>query len=348
MKKNLLTVFLTLGCAFVMAACTPKGGNSSTPAPTPTPTPTPVSAYTVAGVFMSKDGEHPVDWKYTEQGKMEKSDVAAVKAIDAEVGAALEANDKLEEVYVYEGALIGCTEGGYAGWTAKALVDGSVVDFDGGYAVKAIQCDYDAEDDKWLSSQWIPDPHTACAENLTPETLFVPTWQEEADEHGFKWNDNPVCVGGAGKYTIVVAVYDVPADETKTDQYNYGMALVKTEEKDPYEPAPILEHTFGLIGDFEGNSWSSDVAQFEKSSDGVYELEYNIAADVEFKVRADGAWTTSFGYGNISEPDTDLVADPGNGNIKAAKTATFHFTLNVEFDEEGGISSGTLIISEVL
>ena len=346
MKKNLLTVFLALGCAFVMSACTPKGGNSSTPEPTPGPTP--LSAYTVAGQFMSKDGEHAVEWNYTEQGKMEESTVEAVKAIDPTLGAALEANEKLEEVYVYEGALLGCTEGGYAGWTAKALVDGEVQEFDGGYAVKAIQCDFDYEDEKWLSSQWIPDPHTACAENLTPDTLFLPTWQEEADEHGFKWNDNPVCIGGAGEYTIVVAKYDVAADETKTDQYNYGMALVKTEGRDPYEPAPILEHTFGLIGNFEGNSWASDVAQFEKSSDGVYELTYNIAADVEFKVRADGAWTTSFGYGEISEPDASLVADPGNGNIKAAKTATFQFTLNVTFDAENNITGGHLVISEVL
>lgn len=340
MKKNLLTSLLVLGCTFVMAACGSKSNSSSSSSGSEEQ---PTTAYTVAGVFCSNDGENAVDWKYTEQGAMEESSVDAVKELDATVGAALEAREDVLEVYVYEGALIGCTEVGYANWTAKALVDGSVVEFDGGYCVKAIQCDYDEEDGKWLSSQWIPDPHTACVENLSSSTLFVPTWTEAADENGFSWSDNTVCIGGAGEYTIVVAVYDVSVDETNPTQYNYGMALIKTESKEEYKPEAITEHTFGIIGSM--NSWASDVAQLSKESDGVYSVTYEFAAGDTWKVRADGAWAKSWGYSDISSPETANYAAE-EGNIKISVAGSYKVTLTVVIDEEYNITSGSLAVAK--
>lgn len=347
MKKNLLTTLMVLGCALAMTACAgfgnktnSEGGKSDPTSSGSDPTPQVQEALTVAGAFCSKDGEHAVDWKYTEQGAMTKSSVAEVKTLDATVGAKLEAKTALKDVYVYQGAQFGCTEVGYAGWTAKALIDGEVQTVDGGYAVKAIECTFDEEDEKWLSSQWIPDPHTACVENLTPASLFVPTWQETADENGFAWNDNPVVIGGAGVYTIIVARYTTAADESKTDAYNYAMALIKTEAKEAYEPAPVEEHTFGLIGSF--NSWGGDV-DMPKVSDGVYEVTYAFAADDEFKVRLDGAWTQSWGYADVTSPDASLIADNG-GNIKVVASNNLKVTANVTFDAENNVTAVALTV----
>ena len=350
MKKNLLTTLLVLGCAFAMSACAglgKKSSNESSKKEESQPTTSEsqpveaVEALTVAGAFCSKDGEHTVDWKYTEQGAMTKSTVAAVKALNADVGAKLEAKTALKDVFVYEGARFGCTEVGYAGWTAKALIDGEVETVDGGYAVKAIECTYDEEDGKWLSSQWIPDPHTACVENLTPASLFVPTWQETADENGFAWNDNPVVIGGAGVYTIVVARYTTAADESKTDAYNYAMALIKTQSEAEYVPAPVTEHTFGLIGSFNG--WDGDV-NLEKVSDGVYETTYTFAANDEFKVRLDGAWATSWGYEAVTAPDASLIADQG-GNIKVLNAGALRVTLNATFDGDNNVTGASIAIA---
>ncbi len=338
MKKNLLTTLLVLGCTFAMAACGSKNNSSSSSSEEPVAQ----TGYTVAGAFCSNDGETAVDWKYTEQGAMTKSSVDAVKEIDATVGAALEANENLAEVYVYEGALFGCTEAGYAGWTANALIDGSVVTLDGGYAVKAIYCEFDEEDEVWLSSQWIPDPHTACVENLTTSTLFMPTWQEAQDENGFAWNSNPVVIGGAGEYTIIVAAYNVSVDETKTDQYNYGMALIKTEDKDEYVAPVITEHTYGIIGSF--NSWASDIVDLTEESDGVYSATYTMAAGDEWKVRADDAWTTSWGYSAISSPETDNYSDSSD-NIKIITAGSYKVTLTVTLDEDSNITAGSLVVA---
>ena len=353
MKKNLLTTLLVLGCAFAMSACAglgKKSSNESSKKEESQPTTSEsqpveaVEALTVAGAFCSKDGEHTVDWKYTEQGAMTKSTVAAVKALNADVGAKLEAKTALKDVFVYEGARFGCTEVGYAGWTAKALIDGEVETVDGGYAVKAIECTYDEEDGKWLSSQWIPDPHTACVENLTPATLFMPTWQEAEDENGFAWNSNPVVIGGAGKYNIVVARYTTSPDESKTDSYNYAMALVKVQAEEEYVPPVVEEHTFSLIGSF--NSWGDDV-DLDKVSEGMYEATYTFAENDEFKVRLDHAWATSWGYESVVEPDATLIADNG-GNIKVLGATTLKVALAAEFDADNNVTGVSMVISAVV
>ncbi len=65
------------------------------------------------------------------------------------------------------------------------------------------------------------------------------------------------------------------------------------------------EHTLGIVGDFtnwggndaDGNP-TPDVAMTDPDGDGVYEGAYihtGDAGEFEFKVRADSAWTTSWG-----------------------------------------------------
>ena len=106
------------------------------------------------------------------------------------------------------------------------MSDGKVWERNQGYAVKAIIEDYIEEDDVWSDYQWISDPKTAHLEALTPDTLFVPVWQEKADENGFSWSNDPVCIGKAGVYTIVVAQYK---NASSADTPGYGMALILKE-----------------------------------------------------------------------------------------------------------------------
>ena len=283
-------------------------------------------AYTVAGPFGSHTEGKAVEWNYTEQGAMTAASLADVAKVSKPMAKTLKGK-KLKGLYIYEGALIGCTQYGFAGWNAEAMKDGKKVTLDGGYCVKAIACTKDDLTGGYLSDQWIQDPHTACVENLTPDTYFVPTWQEAADDNGFSWSSNPVCIGGAGKYTIVVAAYDATVDETKKDSYNYAMGLVKTESKEEFVPA-AHDH-YRLVGSINGWNKDDTAAGVQFSAEGT--LSYTFAADDEFKVISaltdgTGTWDGAFGFSAESlgtgVAATDFVDNGGNFKVVTAGTYT--------------------------
>ena len=114
-----------------------------------------------------------------------------------------------------------------ASWGADndpwALKGGEKLQFKGGQTVKALRASYDAEGDVYDNDMWIPDPHKAHAESLTEDTLFIPTWQEAADEQGFEWSQNPVCIGEIGTYHFIVAQYSVAST---ADVAGYGLAML--------------------------------------------------------------------------------------------------------------------------
>lgn len=286
-------------------------------------------AYTVAGPFASNVEGKAVDWKYTEQGEMKATSLAELAKISEPMAKTLK-DKKLKGLYVYEGALIGCTQVGHAGWNADAMKNGEKIQLDGGYCVKAIACTLDDLTGGYLATQWIQDPHTACVENLTPDTYFVPVWQEAADENGFAWNSNPVCIGGAGKYTIVVASYDATVDETKVDSYNFAMGLIKTEAKEEFVPA---EHDhYRLVGSINGWNKDDTAEAVQFSAEGV--LSYTFAADDEFKVISaltdgTGSWDGAFGFSAESLGEgveaTDFV-DAG-GNFKVVTAGTYRLSV---------------------
>jgi hypothetical protein len=260
---------------------------------------------------------------------MKAASLADVAKVSKDMAKTLKGK-KLKGLYIYEGALLGCTQVGHAGWTTDAKKDGQVVKLDGGYCVKAIGCTLDDLTGGYLSAQWTPDPHTACVENLTPKTYFVPTWKEAADENGFAWNSNPVCISGAGEYTIVVASYDATVDETKADSYNFAMGLVKTEEKEEFVPA-AHDH-YRLVGSI--NEWNKDdtAAGVQFSAEGV--LSYTFAADDEFKVISaltDGTGTWDGGLGFSADILGTGVAEgdfvDNNGNIKVVTAGEYTLTV---------------------
>ena len=150
---------------------------------------------------------------------MTATSVAEVAKLDKKLAKKLSQKSNLKYLYMGEVELAGeCT------WKAKALVNGEVKEFDANHTVKAIRAKYDETDKAYIVDQWVPDPHTAHAESLT-DNLFIPTWQEAADEKGFEWSQNPVCTDeGNAKYTLIVAQYDAVSSETVC---GFGLGLVK-------------------------------------------------------------------------------------------------------------------------
>lgn len=218
-----------------------------------------------------------------------------VKALDASVKAALEARTVK---YLYTTDII--LGKNASGWTSKAVINNKLMIGDGSFALKAGKVSYDAADKVYAVTQWIPDPHTAYAGNMTPSTLFLPPWQEAKDERGFSWSDNPMCIGKAGLYTFVAAEF-APVE----GQPQYGMGLILKEEKTPDEGAKayeevkefvVADHTYGVSGTMTGWADGADIAMTKDASKPlVYSAEVTMEANAKFKVRADGKWDNAWG-----------------------------------------------------
>ena len=83
--------------------------------------------------------------------------------------------------------------------------------------------------------------------------------------------------------------------------------------------------TIGVIGGFEGNNWSSDVASltYDKEA-GCWKGTAEIPAGVEFKFRANNDWPINWG-GSID----NLTQD--GGNLTVAETGTYDIQLFVTY-----------------
>lgn len=335
MKKMLFSVLASAILVLGLAGCdqTSTPGSTSTGGGSDTPSTSEDSGYSdtvladnthsawvVAGNFLLSDNTTPAQWSYLEAAEMTATSVKAVSEISTDVADEL-ASKSLRYLYMYKDVHLGTYN---AGWNADAMKDGKKVNVLGSYAIKAIQCDYDAEEELWNSTQWISDPHTAHAESLTPSTLFTPPFVEEADENGFSWSSNPVCIGGAGTYTVVVAQYSTAADANTP---NFGFALIKTAEEQEFVPPVVEEHTWGIIGSFD--SWASDYVTLTRvTGENAYQGELTTAAGDEFKIRADGAWTLSYGSESLAE-GTTAFQDKG-GNIETVTAGTYTVTLTLD------------------
>jgi hypothetical protein len=96
-----------------------------------------------------------------------------------------------------------------------------------GYAIKCIRAYYDDVDETYINDRWISDPRVAHTETLTPDTLFMPKWVETpalGEEHLGKWDDNPMCIAGAGLYAVLIVEYNVVGNATTA---GFGLALFK-------------------------------------------------------------------------------------------------------------------------
>jgi predicted small lipoprotein YifL len=186
--KKFLVVLLSVLMVTAMAAC-------GKPAPKPLADDT-HAAWVAHGQYLLADGT-PNSWNGKDTALYEASALKAIALEDVKgINEALYNTLSGKEIkYLYTIDLIlGVND---AGWTTNALIDGKLYRVNGSNAFKIAQCSVDADGDNkvYAEDQWISDPKTAHAESLTPDTLFMPVWQEENDEYGFSWASNPACIG---------------------------------------------------------------------------------------------------------------------------------------------------------
>ena len=296
--KKLLVVLLAAAMVLSMAACSAGGGGGASKALADDGH----AAWVAHGQYLLADGTEN-SWNGKDTELYEKSALTAIKLDDVK---AIDENlynelSKKDVKFLYTIDLIFGTND--AGWTTDFLKDGKLYRANGSYAYKIAQCTVDVDGDNkvYAEDQWISDPKTAHAESLTPDTMFMPIWQEEPDENGFSWASNPVVTGGAGLYTLVIAQYK---NASSPEQAGYGIGLVLKEKKDGIEYEEVLEyvpadHTYGIVGGFAASGWGNDGADVEMTADGENKWvgEVELAAGDEFKVRADSDWTYSWGDG---------------------------------------------------
>ncbi len=109
-------------------------------------------------------------------------------------------------------------------------------------------------------------------------------------------------------------------------------ADVVVPEPEPEQPAPemvLADHTWGVIGSF--TEWSTDIAM--TITDGWAVASFDAPENAEFKVRADGAWTDSYGVEDNSNlpvdgTEFDAIYNKGNLKVTAAGNYTLSFTVN--------------------
>jgi hypothetical protein len=315
MKKNLLVGAAALLTLFGVVSC--GGGYDATVLEDKE------NVWVTHGNFLLADGTAN-GWNGKEKEVYEKSalkatSVAEVAKISEDVAKAL-SNKEIKALYTVD-VILGTND---AGWTTDCIkADGKKYKVNGSYALKVAKCSYDAADGVYSEQQWIPDPKTAHVESLTPSTYFVPTWQETADENGFSWASNPVCIGGAGTYTIIAAQYKAVSSASTA---GYGIGLVKKAEGTAISEDQLVvdyvaaNHTYGVIGSFAASeNWAKDVAMTANEDNTSWSATVTLAAGDQFKVRADGAWDYSWGIseGEYAHKGDDGKAD-GNGTVAEA------------------------------
>lgn len=86
----------------------------------------------------------------------------------------------------------------------------------------------------------------------------------------------------------------------------------------------------GVVGAF--NNWGSDVVMNFDSDKQIFWADVEFASDTEFKVRADAAWTLSWGVATSGAAATEGVLDGGN-NI-TAPAGNYRLYVNLNNSEE--------------
>ncbi|MBO7314245.1 MAG: hypothetical protein J6U49_01110 [Alistipes sp.] len=127
---------------------------------------------------------------------------------------------------------------------------------------------------------------------------------------------------GAGSQNITPMAYGTY--DVYFDFANERVALVTSGKEyadatDGGDPVVVIEglkdHTWGLIGSFEGSGWGTDVAMTINGDWAVAE-NVQLANGNEFKFRADGSWDLSYGSGcDVNVGETYTTYNNG-GNMK--------------------------------
>ncbi len=214
--KKLALLFSIVAFGFVLVAC---GGTTTTAAPT-TAAPTTEAPTTEAPAQLLENTAKDFyatgnfnGWDTKAEGLME-----AVYLADERVASIVDQLEDVKYLYVLEVYL----PSEAAGWGVNYIIDGVNTTLDGNLTVKVIRT---LADDPDTRDFWAQSPESGEITNLTPETLFVPEFVENAttsvvDDMGTEadatddvtytsgaWNDNPAALA-AGSYYVVYAEFE--------------------------------------------------------------------------------------------------------------------------------------------
>lgn len=126
--------------------------------------------------------------------------------------------------------------------------------------------------------------------------------------------------GGSQNITpMEYGTYDVYFDLTNKRIALMTPGKAYAEAENGGDPVVVVEglkdHTWGLIGSFAGSDWGTDVAM-AINGDWAVAKNVTIAKNNEFKFRADGNWTLSYGSGSDVVADKTYDTYNNGGNMK--------------------------------
>ena len=314
MNKKLLSVVLSATCVIALAAC--GGSNDATILADADH-----ATYCVVGPSQTTIGGESIAWDYSEAGVMTASSRNDLKEVSLDLYNDLKAV-KLSSLYILEDVVIGAEAAGY---NKTALLDGALVQADGALTLKTASINYDAVDDVYSIDEWLVSPEHY-GETLTPDTFWCSPHYETPDENGFSHASDPVVVGGAGSYTVVLARYV----DTKEDGSTLGIGLVLQEanpEGQQVTPiVPVDVTSLGAIGSFAASEGWTVEAALTKNEEDVWEGDVEAVAGNEFKIRANGAWTYSWGFAAVTVAAAGIISNV-DGNIGAVADGTYHISI---------------------
>ncbi|HNX15933.1 MAG TPA: hypothetical protein PKO28_00950 [Bacilli bacterium] len=335
MNKKLLSVVLSATCVIALAACGPSGSNDDKVLADPDH-----ATYCIAGPSQTTVGGASIAWDYSEAGVMTASSRNDLKAVSPDLATSLK-DVELSSLYMIKDVVIGATAAGYN--KVARLENGDLVMADGALTIKAVSIVYDAEDDVYSVDEWLPSPEHY-GETLTPDLYWAPGHNATPDEDGLDHNSDAVVVGGAGTYTLVLARYAAVNEAGST----LGIGLVQQEANpDGQQVTAIVPEaltSLGVIGSFAASSgWTVEVP-LVKNNENVWEGSIEAAANDEFKVRANGAWTYAWGFSAVTSTTEGIVVD-ASGNIKAVAAGTY--SISIVAPAEISVASSALTSFEI-
>ncbi len=234
----------------------------------------------------AQGGDPTIGWTIEEGTVMSASSVNEVSLYDEELADKLQANLSNIE-YIYVGRIKMGTED--AGWISQIVRDGEVETIDGSLTIKGHIAEIDSLGSV-IDDEWIPDQSSKHAENLTPETLFMPNWSYNPDEYGITWDTNPAAYE-RGEYMFVLVGYYTSGSSTS---YSNGMGLIKVGDLDPIPEPPIPE---------EGNMSRAEWIEYANSVEDIH-LDYKSAT-------LEGYYfvTNEFSYSGVCYFDNEGTAE---------------------------------------
>lgn len=176
--KRLQVLLVAVFALFVLAAC---GGSDKVLENT-------TKDYYVTGQFNG--------WGPTEGAQME-----AIKLSDERIASIKGELKGVQSLYILEVTL----PAEEVEWSEKYMVDGTLTEYNGNLSIKVIRTEKDDVD----VMLWMPSPESGEIQNITPDTLVIPMYRDEAEvpaenDNLGHWNSNPVAKE-AGNYYVVFA-----------------------------------------------------------------------------------------------------------------------------------------------